>query len=111
MAPTHKAHAARAPRPKPADVRQYALRLYVAGLTPRSTRAIANIKEICEEHLRGSYSLQVIDLYRQPVLADGEQIIAVPTLIRRLPTPLRRLIGDLSDREQVLIGLDLKPRR
>lgn len=111
MATRRTVNPARAKRPKPADVEQYALRLYVAGMTPRSTRAIANIKEICEEHLKGLYSLQVIDLYRQPVLADGEQIIAVPTLIRKLPMPLRRLIGDLSDRQQVLIGLDLKPRQ
>ncbi len=89
---------------------RYELRLYVAGMTPRSTRAIANIKEICEEHLKGRYDLQVIDLYQQPVLAKGDQIIAVPTLIRKLPLPLRRIIGDLSDREQVLIGLDLKPK-
>jgi len=89
---------------------QYELRLYVAGMTPRSTRAIANIKEICEEHLKGRYALQVIDLYQQPVLAAEDQIIALPTLIRKLPMPLRRLIGDLSNSERVLIGLDLKPR-
>jgi circadian clock protein KaiB len=88
---------------------RYVLRLYVAGMTPRSARAIANIKEICEEHLKGLYALQVIDLYQQPVLAAGDQIIAVPTLIRKLPPPLRRIIGDLSDREKVLIGLDLRP--
>ncbi len=87
---------------------RYRLRLYVAGMTPRSARAVANIKEICEEHLKGRYALEVIDIYQQPVLARGDQIIAVPTLIRRLPLPLRRLIGDLSDRERVLIGLDLK---
>jgi circadian clock protein KaiB len=90
---------------------RYVLRLYVAGMTPRSARAIANIKEICEEHLKGLYVLQVIDLYQQPVLAEGEQIIAVPTLIKKLPMPLRRLIGDLSDRKRVLIGLDLKPKK
>jgi circadian clock protein KaiB len=90
---------------------QYVLRLYVTGLTPRSVRAITNIKEICEEHLKGRYDLQVIDIYQQPVLARGEQIIAVPTLIKKLPPPLRRIIGDLSDRERVLIGLDLKPNR
>ena len=90
---------------------RYELRLYVAGITPRSARAIANIKQICEEHLKGHYDLQVIDLYQQPVLAKGDQIIAVPTLIKKLPMPLRRLIGDLSDREQVLIGLDLKPKK
>ena len=92
----------------PADV--YTLRLYVAGMTPRSARALFNIKEICETHLNGRYDLRVIDLYQQPVLAKGDQIVAVPTLIRRLPTPLRRIIGDLSDRERVLIGLDLSPK-
>ena len=90
---------------------QYELCLYVAGMTPRSTRAITNIKEICEEHLKGRYDLQVIDVYEQPVLAEGEQIIAVPRLIKKLPLPLRRIIGDLSDRERVLIGLDLKPKK
>lgn len=90
---------------------QYVLRLYVAGMTPRSIRAIANIREICEEHLDGFYALQVIDLYQQPLLAKGDQIIAVPTLIRKLPPPLRRIIGDLSDRERVLIGLDLEPQK
>jgi len=90
---------------------RYELRLYVAGTTPRSARAIANIKEICEEQLKGRYDLRVIDLYQQPALAEGDQIIALPTLIRKLPPPLRRLIGDLSDHERVLIGLDLKPRK
>lgn len=111
MATKRTVKPAQAKRPKPADVEQYALCLYVAGMKPRSALAIANIKEICEEHLKGLYSLQVIDLYRKPVLAEGEQIVAVPTLIRKLPPPLRRLIGDLSDRQQVLIGLDLKPRQ
>ena len=90
---------------------RYVLRLYVAGMTPRSSRALANIKEICATHLKNRYDLRVIDIYQQPVLAEGEQIIAVPTLIKTLPVPLRRLIGDLSDREQVLIGLDLAPAR
>jgi circadian clock protein KaiB len=90
---------------------QYGLRLYVAGMTRRSARAIANIKEICEEHLKGRFALEVIDIYQQPLLAEGDQIIAVPTLLKKLPPPLRRLIGDLSDRERVLIGLDLKPRK
>jgi circadian clock protein KaiB len=90
---------------------QYELRLYVAGMTPRSARAVANIKEICEEHLKGRFTLEVIDIYQQPVLAEGDQIIAVPTLLRKLPRPLRRLIGDLSDHERVLIGLDLKPKK
>ena len=90
---------------------RYRLRLYVSGMTPRSTLAFANIKEICEERLKGLYVLEVIDIYQQPVLAEGDQIIAVPTLLKKLPLPLRRLIGDLSDRERVLIGLDLKPKK
>ena len=90
---------------------RYELRLYVAGMTPRSARALANIKEICEQHMKGHYHLQVIDLYQQPMLAEGHQIVAVPTLIKKLPPPLRRLIGDLSDLERTLIGLDLKPKQ
>jgi len=89
---------------------QYVLRLYVAGSTPRSTRAIGNISRLCEEHLRGRYDLQVIDLHREPELAVQEQIVAAPTLIKKLPQPLRRLIGDLSDTGHVLIGLDLVPK-
>jgi len=88
----------------------YELRLYVAGMTARSVRAIASAKAICEEHLHGRYHLQVIDIYQSPRLLVGQQIIAVPTLIKELPGPLRRIIGDLSNRESVLIGLDLKPR-
>lgn len=99
--------AAAVPGTPPAGTR-HVLRLYVTGITPRSTRAIANIKAICEEHLKGNYDLEVVDLYQHPVLAAGDQIVAVPTLIKRLPPPLRRLIGDLSDREKVLIGLDIK---
>lgn len=87
----------------------YVLRLYVTGTTPRSIRAIANLKQICEEHLKGRYTLEVIDLYQQPGLADGDQIVAVPTLIKRLPEPLKRLIGDMSDTDKVLVGLDLRP--
>jgi circadian clock protein KaiB len=90
---------------------KYLLRLYIAGLTPRSQAAIKNIKKICEEHLNGRYELEVIDVYQQPVLAKGEQIIAAPTLIKKLPLPLRRFIGDLSDSERVLIGLDLRPKK
>ncbi len=89
---------------------QYELRLYVAGMTPRSALAIANIREICGEHLKGRYDLRVIDIYQQPTLAEEQQIVALPTLIRKLPPPLRRIIGDLSDRERVLIGLDLRPK-
>jgi circadian clock protein KaiB len=86
---------------------RYILRLYVAGQTPKSVDAIANIKRICEENLKARYSLNVIDLYQQPQLAKDEQIIAVPTLIKKLPPPLRRIIGDMSNTERVLVGLDL----
>jgi len=90
---------------------KYVLRLYVSGLTPRSQMAIKNIKKICEEHLNGRYDLEVIDVYQKPVLAKGEQIIAAPTLIKKLPLPLRRFIGDLSDTERILLGLDLRPKK
>ncbi len=86
----------------------YVLRLYVTGTTPQSVRAIANVKKLCEEYLQGRYTLEVIDLYQQPQLAQGEQIIAAPTLIKKLPLPLRRLIGDMSNTERVLVGLDLR---
>jgi circadian clock protein KaiB len=86
----------------------YILKLYVAGQSPKSVNAIANIKKICEENLQGRYELEVIDLYQQPQLAQGEQIIAVPTLVRKLPLPLRRIIGDMSDTERVLVGLELR---
>ncbi|MCX6149560.1 MAG: circadian clock protein KaiB [Ignavibacteriales bacterium] len=86
----------------------YLLRLYVTGTTPQSARAIINIQKICEEYLKGRYSLEVIDLYQKPNLTKGDQIIAVPTLLRKLPPPIRRIIGDLSNRERVLIGLDLR---
>jgi circadian clock protein KaiB len=89
---------------------QFVLRLYVTGLTSRSTQAINNIKNICDEDLKGRYELEVIDLAKQPELAKGEDIIAAPTLIKRLPLPLRRLIGDLSNRERVVSGLDLRPK-
>lgn len=87
------------------------LRLYIAGSTSRSTRAIKNAKEICETHLQGTYDLDVIDLLKQPSLAKDDQILAVPTLIKKLPLPLRRVIGDLSDQDVVLVGLDLKRKR
>ena len=88
--------------------KRYVLRLYITGITPQSVRAIANVKKICEEHMQGRYELEVVDLYQQPQLAEGEQIIAVPTLIKKLPLPLRRIIGDMSKTERVLVGLDLK---
>lgn len=87
---------------------QYVLKLYVAGQSPKSVNAIANINKICEENLHGCYELKVIDLYQQPQLAQGDQIIAVPTLIRDPPPPLRRIIGDLSDTGRVLVGLDIQ---
>ena len=90
--------------------KKYVLRLYVAGATPRSTEAIVNIKKICEEHLKGRYKLEVIDIYQQPVLAKGEQIIAAPTLVKKLPLPLRRFIGSMYDVDRILVGLDLKPK-
>jgi circadian clock protein KaiB len=93
---------------QPPGPEKYLLRLYVTGMTPRSTRAIARIKEICEERLQGRYDLEVIDIYQQPGLAKGEQIIATPTLIKKLPSPLRRIVGDLSNKERVLLGLDLR---
>jgi circadian clock protein KaiB len=92
------------------DRAKYVLRLYVAGMTPKSTQAIANVKRICNEHLAGRYELEVIDIYQQPKLAKGEQIIAAPTLIKKLPLPLRRLIGDMSNTERFLVGIDLKPK-
>lgn len=87
---------------------RFILRLFVTGTTPQSVKAIANIKHICEEHLKGKYDLEVVDLYQQPGLAKGEQIIAAPTLIRKLPLPLRRIIGDMSNTERVLVGLEIK---
>jgi len=88
--------------------RKYVLRLYITGTTPRSVSAIRNIRKICEEHLKGAYDLEVIDIYQQPVLAKGGQIIATPTLVKKLPFPLRRFIGDMSNTEQILLGLDLR---
>ena len=88
----------------------FRLRLYIAGQTPRSVNAFTNLKKICEEHLQGRYELEIIDLVQNPALARGDQILAVPTLVRRLPEPIKRIIGDLSNRERVLVGLDLRPR-
>jgi circadian clock protein KaiB len=88
----------------------YILKLYVAGQSPKSVNAIANLKKICEENLQGRYELDVIDLYQHPQLAEGEQIIAIPTLIRKLPLPLRHIIGDMSNTERVLVGLDIRKK-
>jgi circadian clock protein KaiB len=95
-------------RPK-SDV--FLLRLYVAGQTPKSMTAFANLKNICEEHLAGRYEIEVVDLLKNPTLASGDQILAIPTLVRKLPEPVRKIIGDLSNTERVLIGLDLLPRK
>lgn len=88
----------------------YNLRLYVAGQTPRSLRAFSNLRDICDKHLAGRYTIEVVDLLENPQLAQGDQILAIPTLVRKLPPPLRKIIGDLSNTEKVLVGLDLKPR-
>jgi len=107
-----------APKRRPRNSRQdvanpdfFELRLYVAGQTSRSLVALANLKKICEEHLQGRYRLEVIDLLEQPQLARGDQILALPTLVRKLPEPIRKLVGDLSDTERALVGLDLRPMR
>jgi circadian clock protein KaiB len=90
------------------DRKKYVLRLYVTGMTPKSTQAIANVQKLCEKHLADRYELKVIDIYQQPTLAKAEQLIATPTLIKKLPLPLRKLIGDMSDPERFLVGIDLK---
>jgi circadian clock protein KaiB len=87
---------------------RYVLRLYVTGTTPHSMRAVVNIRKICEEHLQGRYELEVVDISQHPTLAEGEQIIAAPTLVKKLPLPLRRFIGDMSQTERILVGLDLR---
>jgi circadian clock protein KaiB len=89
----------------------YSLRLYVAGQTPKSVLAFTNLKQICEEHLLGRYEIEIIDLLENPQLARGDQILAVPTLVRRLPEPIKKIIGDLSNTERVLVGLDLRVRQ
>jgi circadian clock protein KaiB len=101
----------KASRKAPAEPKQdfWQLRLYVAGQTPKSITAFANLKKICEEHLAGKYHIEVVDLLQNPGLARGDQILAVPTLVRRLPEPIRKIIGDLSNTERVLVGLDLRP--
>ena len=96
--------------PTEAEADPFVLRLYVAGQTPKSITAFINLKKICEEHLAGRYKIEVIDLLENPQLARGDQILAIPTLVRKLPEPVRKIIGDLSNTERVLIGLDLLPR-
>ena len=97
--------------PAVADTDTFLLRLYVAGQTPKCMRAFANLKRICEEYLAGRYHIEMIDLLQNPQLARGDQILAVPTLVRRLPEPMKKIIGDLSNTERVLVGLDLRPAR
>jgi circadian clock protein KaiB len=102
----------RSPTPtSPDNIKAYVLRLYIAGQTPKSVLAIANLKEICETHLQGRYEIELIDLLENPQLAQGDQILALPTLVRRLPEPIKKIIGDLSNTERVLVGLELRARR
>ena len=98
------------PRKTKANLEFFDLRLYIAGQTARSLAALANLQRICDEHLEGRYRLEVVDLLERPQLARGDQIVALPTLVRKLPEPIRKLVGDLSDTESALVGLDLRPR-
>ena len=98
------------PSPLPPD-KAYRLRLYVAGKTPKSILAFTNLKQICEDHLQGRYEIEIIDLLENPQLAQGDQILALPTLVRRLPEPIKKIIGDLSNTDRVLVGLDLRVRQ
>jgi circadian clock protein KaiB len=108
MKPAKQTKANHSAKSKPAAIR-YDLRLYVAGQTPRSLQALANLKRICEEHLEGNYRVEIIDLLKKPQLAAGDQILAIPTLVRTIPKPARKIIGDLSNTERVLVGLDVRP--
>ena len=104
-----KKPAARKAPPTKRPAAKYDLRLYVAGNTQKSSTALRNLERICDEHLGGEYRIEVIDLLKNPALARGDQILAIPTLVRRLPSPIRKIIGDLSDTSRVLVGLDVKP--
>lgn len=95
---------------KESDKQKYVLRLYVAGITHQSSQAVQNITRICEENLKGRYDLKIIDIYQQPRLAKSEQIIAVPTLVKKLPLPLRKFIGNMADNGRILVGLELRPK-
>jgi len=95
----------------PKTSKEWELRLYVAGQTPKSLAAFANLKKICEDHLAGEYHIEVIDLLKNPKLASGDQILAIPTLVRKLPEPIRKIIGDLSNTERVLVGLDIREQK
>jgi circadian clock protein KaiB len=96
--------------PNSAGVERWELRLYIAGQTPKSLAAMRNLKKVCEEHLAGNYEIEIIDLMANPRLAKDHQIVAIPTLVRKLPNPIRKIIGDLSDTERALVGLELRPR-
>jgi circadian clock protein KaiB len=102
--------ATEAPQPLP-EREHWDLRLYVAGQSPKSLRALSNLKDLCEEHLAGRYTIEIVDLVEQPSLARQDDILAIPTLVRRLPAPLRKIIGDLSNTERVLVGLSIRPDR
>ena len=102
---------AKATKPSRRSQKAYQLRLYVAGQTPKSLAAFANLKKICEEHMPGQYEIEVIDLLKKPQLASGDQILAIPTLVRKLPEPIKKIIGDLSNTERVLVGLDLRQQK
>jgi circadian clock protein KaiB len=97
------------PRTPTGKEKEYVLRLYIAGTTSKSARAVANIKDICEKNLQNRFDLEVIDIYQQPALAKGMQLIAAPTLVKQLPLPLRKFIGDMSNTDRILVGLDVKP--
>ncbi len=107
-APSRRPAKASRSAPKTAS-QEYLLRLYVAGQTPKSLQAFANLKEICETHLKGRYRIEVVDLLQNPALARGDQILALPAVVRQLPPPVKKIIGDFSDAERVLVGLDLRP--
>jgi len=98
------------PAPPASNGQSYSLRLYVAGQTPKSVLAFNNLRRICDEHLAGRYEIEIVDLMQNPQLAQGDQILAIPTLVRRLPEPIKKIIGDLSNTERVLVGLDLRVR-
>jgi circadian clock protein KaiB len=95
--------------PEQSNAKEWNLRLYVAGQTPRSIAAFANLKKLCEEHLSGRYTIEIVDLLKHPQLAAGDQIVAIPTLVRKLPEPLRKIVGDLRDSERALVGLQIRP--
>ena len=108
--PSRRSTNGHSPKVNDGESNRWNLRLYVAGQTPRSVTAFKNLKNICEEYLKGQYHIEVIDLMENPTLARGDQILAIPTLVRKLPQPIRKIIGDLSNTERVLVGLDIQPR-